>query len=133
MNFFDRETRTCPSCDREWQALAIWVADMRCDDCQRSAYAQRLAEINENRSYTVESIGGACPTQADGRTADGRPFYFRARHGEWAIKVGPADAPTNYTNWPSRGEELVAHGDDPSGGFMEWVDVVNHLDAHLAR
>ena len=35
---------------------------------------------------------GASLTQAEGRLADGRPFYFRARRGEWTVSVGPKGA-----------------------------------------
>ena len=57
-----------------------------------------------NRSY------GLCPTQLDGYTEDGRPFYFRSRHGEWRLEVGPLGAPANICAWGSY-KHLVAHGD----------------------
>jgi len=32
----------------------------------------------------IDHIAGVCPVQADG-TVNGRPFYFRARHGSWSF------------------------------------------------
>jgi hypothetical protein len=43
-------------------------------------------------TYHLDRIGGSCPAQASGRLGDGRPFYFRARHGRWDLSVGPAGA-----------------------------------------
>lgn len=131
MSFFDREMRQCQQCGEPWQALTIWGADTLCTDCGQVNYKQQLAEINEGRTFVVDSIGGGCPTQADGRTSDDRPFYFRARHGEWALKLGNVGAPTCYVDWPDDGKTLVAEGDDPSGGFMDVDDVLAILDTHL--
>lgn len=130
-SLLDWETRTCPECGKEWEALVLWDQDMPCNACGTARYEKRLTEINTGRPFTVESIGGACPTQADGRTGEDRPFYFRARHGWWALKLGPVGAPTCYVDWPDGVAELIAEGDDPSAGFMEWDDVLVHLDAHL--
>lgn len=38
----------------------------------------------------IDSIGGACPTQAYGRI-DGKPFYFRYRYGRWTIDIDGAN------------------------------------------
>lgn len=131
MSLLDRETRTCPDCGQTWEALSMWSQDMACVECGTKRYIARLAAVNEARPYTVESIGGGCPTQAEGRTADDRPFYFRARHGNWTLDLGPVGAPTHLLDWPDGGEKLIAEGDDPSGGLMEWEDVLAILDAHF--
>lgn len=62
-------------------------------------------------SYTIDYMGGACPTQAEGKW-DGRPFYFRARYGEWAFWVAEGDDPE-----PLHGI-CTARGDDPTNGCM---------------
>lgn len=61
-------------------------------------------------ALVIQNIGGACPCQADG-VWDNQFFYFRARHGEWTLEIGatPEDAV-----WG----ELIAEGDDPTGGHM---------------
>ena len=68
----------------------------------------------------------ACPTQADGRLADGRLWYFRARSGGWRIDVGdaPGDDPIGNTRH---------EGDDPSGGWMPGPEVVRLLETHLGE
>ena len=67
-------------------------------------------------------VGGACPTQAWGRTADGRPFYFRARHGEWALTIGEAPWSEDILEWPVW-PEPYAKGADKTYGFMDNQDV----------
>lgn len=128
MSVFEMETRTCATCGQRWEALTFWRTDMPCSDCGLAAYRARLAEVSATRPYTIDSLGGACPTQAEGRTDDDRPFYFRARHGEWTLSVGDVGAPIDSV-YDFDGNR--AEGDDPSGGFMEWDDVLPILDAHL--
>ena len=129
---FEWESRTCGGCGNGWEALAFWEPDMQCGNCQTRAYQVRMRKINETRPYTIDSIGGACPAQAEGITDEGRPFYFRARHGEWTLDVGEVGWP-RYTDWPegSWGTTEVASGDDPSNGWMGEDEVVALLDAHL--
>lgn len=128
------ETRACPRCAVPFDALAFWSDDAVCDKCGMDDYQAHLASINAGRPYVVEDIGGACPTQATGRTAGDRPFYFRARHGDWTLNVGEPGWP-EYRNWPGDAawnHGLVAQGDDPSGGDMDDADVLAILDEHLA-
>lgn len=123
------EQRVCPACGREFGAFGIWPDDAKCDSCSRVAYRKRMEDINSPRNFRVVSIGGACPTQSEGVTAGGRPFYFRARHGEWVLRLGPQGAPADYSEW-SDDAVVVALGDDPSGGWMEDAEVLAILDAH---
>jgi hypothetical protein len=60
---------------------------------------------------------GASPTQVEGRLADGRPFYFRARHGEWTVSVGPKGAPS-YGDWIGLVVYDIASGENPTGGWL---------------
>ena len=60
-----------------------------------------MAKVREGRTYSIAELGGACPTQATGRTPSGRPYYFRARHGDWTLEVGEPDFPTDYVHWPT--------------------------------
>lgn len=78
----------------------------------------------------IEYVGGSCPTQAQGRTASGRAFYFRARHGEWRLLVGEDTDPTEYPKWRGEGEH-VAEGWDDTYGFMEDDDVLAILNREL--
>ena len=78
----------------------------------------------------IATLAGAHPLQAAGRLA-GRPWYFRARHGEWSFWVGgepdsdPLDADTDASGFywvepwaegdaleseESRARELIAMG-----------------------
>lgn len=66
---------------------------------------------------TIEKIictSGAMPNQFEG-VVDGCPFYFRARHGEWYMVVGPpgADRETR-ADWETVGES--PDGVDPMSG-----------------
>jgi len=58
-----------------------------------------------DRSY------GLCPAQLDGFTSDGRPFYFRSRHGAWTLHAGECGWVANICGWPQYGpEQIVARG-----------------------
>ena len=130
MGAFNWETRACGECGNEWEALDFWEADMVCGTCKTKRYEARLAAINAAKPYSVASLGGACPTQAEGRTANDRPFYFRARHGEWDLRLGNATDPTYYPDWDGWGD-IVASGEDGSEGWMDEAEVLAILDAHL--
>jgi hypothetical protein len=82
--------------------------------------------------FHVESIGGACPTQATGLCADGRPFYFRAKYGEWTLSVGPEGADTDG-DWIGIIAWDRASGSDPTQGRMADQDVLAILRAHLGQ
>jgi hypothetical protein len=94
-------------------------------------------------TYRLEYVGGAAPTQAWGRTGDNRPFYFRARRGEWTLEVGERGWPTFYADWPrdyptpgrwdpvTEPPGMVASGWDETHGFMEPFDVEAILNRHL--
>lgn len=43
----------------------------------------------------IESIGGQCPVQAEGRFFDDAEFYFRSRGSYWSIGVGGKDPVIN--------------------------------------
>ena len=83
----------------------------------------------------IAILGGAHPLQAAGRLA-GRPWYFRARHGEWSFWVGgepdsdPLDADTDASGFywvepwaegdaleseESRARELIGLGAEAAG------------------
>ena len=36
----------------------------------------------------IETTCISFPNQVEGKFSDGRPFYFRARHGHWTLHVG---------------------------------------------
>lgn len=131
-SMFD-EPYTCQDCGKECRGLSFWVT---CDRCGQRRFEERMARARAGRPYVIEELGGACPTQAIGRTESGRPYYFRARHGDWTLEVGEPDFPTDYVHWPSDRNDwdayLIAEGDDPSCGWMEDDEVLAILDKHLA-
>ena len=135
MGMFERETRSCPKCGKPFSALALWDADVACETCSRTAADERMARIRAGRNYTIDELGGACPTQATGRTSDDRPYYFRARHGTWTLQVGQPGWETDYCAWPGdawdREDTYVAQGDDDTHGWMEDDAVLAILDRHL--
>lgn len=132
MSIFKFVDRTCEKCGAEYEALEFWTRIL-CDRCLTLERDAHMAEINAVRGYRVSTIGGACPTQATGRTATGRPFYFRARHGDWTLQVGDEVAwPEDYAAWPGFGMWLGG-GNDETGGFMEEADVLAILDKHIGE
>jgi hypothetical protein len=76
-------------------------------------------------AWTITTCGGICPTQAEGITPWGTPFYFRARHGAWQLYDSPtlqgAHAAVEWCGGTD--ERWLADGDDPSHGFMERHEV----------
>jgi hypothetical protein len=126
MSGFEFEDRNCPACGTPFSALTFWDEDSKCGDCAQRDYDVRLVEINQGRPYTVSSIGGACPTQAEGLWVNGHPYYFRARHGDWQLRVAEeSDGDAVVGKW-------IAGGDDPSGGWMEDEAVLAILDTAAA-
>lgn len=87
--------------------------------------------------YVVESLGGLCPAQAVGRLADDRPFYFRARHGEWSLEVGAPGADPNgdWHGYVRPGTQdlalAIAVGEDPTDGRMPEATIRQLLQEHL--
>ena len=87
-------------------------------------------------TFTVRKIGGSCPTQAYGRTAKGRPYYFRFRFNHWTLQVGDVDDADEPDTWLCHAD-LVAEGEGPNGpedrfdGDMESGDVLGKLDHYL--
>lgn len=130
MGLFD-EPYTCQDCGTECVGMSSWVT---CDECGTKRFKARMEKARAGRDYSIEELGGACPTQAQGRTVDDRPYYFRARHGTWTLQVGQPGWPTDYCDWPTSWEDdstYVAQGDDESHGWMEDADVLALLDRHL--
>jgi hypothetical protein len=74
-----------------------------------------------------------------GHLADERPFYFRARHGEWSLEVGPpgANADDDWHGFVRPGTQnlvwAIAVGEDPTMGYMPEGTVRELLEEHLGR
>ena len=69
---------------------------------------------------------GSMPNQAEG-TVHGKPFYFRARHGGWSLRVAPPGGdPVVYG-------EVVANGEDPSAGWWEEKEARDFLTGLLEK
>lgn len=89
--------------------------------------------------FTILSVGGYCPCQAHGYVRDGimkhkstYAFYFRARHGEWYISVGPVNEPhDDKYDMPKEPSEVVAQGEDDDDGWMDPTDAVALIKEHL--
>ncbi len=43
------------------------------------------------KSYSIETIGGQCPVQAEGRIGGKTEFYFRSRGERWSLSIGGRD------------------------------------------
>ena len=77
----------------------------------------------------VDRIYGMMPTQGYGKIL-GFPFYFRARHGDWVLRVSkPGQDPVGVE---ARNAVYFAEGEEDSNGCMETVDVLKILSHHCA-
>jgi hypothetical protein len=89
--------------------------------------------------FMIDWLGGMCPAQAVGHLADERPFYFRARHGEWSLEVGPlgAGADDDWHGFVRPGTQdlacAVPVGEDPTMGCMPEGILLELLEEHLGR
>ena len=64
--------------------------------------------------YVIDTIGGNCPVQAEGRIGGRTQFYFRARGERWSMSIGGRDVigkPKWYYSEP--------FGKWPDAGWME--------------
>lgn len=57
----------------------------------------------------IDLLGGNCPVQAEG-TADGEPFYFRARGERWSMEIGGALGDPAWSYTQRYGTEKYAAG-----------------------
>ncbi len=83
---------------------------------------------------------GMMPNQAWG-TLNGKGFYFRARHGSWALHTFPVPAGSseeemkaiyiNEGNGLTDIDEIVAQGDDDRAGWWEGEEVGQFVEARL--
>jgi hypothetical protein len=64
---------------------------------------------------------GACPLQGHGTTKGGRPFYFRARGGYWALHLGEPGWSVDTLEWPTptNDDSEIAQGRDGDQGWMD--------------
>ena len=75
-------------------------------------------------SYTITTkYFGMMPNQAEGML-NGKPFYFRARHGSWTLHLTDAAI-------PSEDGELVASGDAHNAGWWTEDQARSFLEALL--
>jgi hypothetical protein len=77
-------------------------------------------------SLVIESYGGMCPLQCEGRYLD-EAYYFRLRHGVASLSLGGSDVigePKYY------GESLL-EGDNRGDGYVEMAEFVKIFDALL--
>ena len=65
---------------------------------------------------------GAMPNQITG-TLNGEPFYFRARHGGWALMLKPF----------SDAHEVLEHGEDDQAGWWSPEEAQAFCESFLKR
>ncbi len=91
--------------------------------------------------FTIDSLGGMCPMQAEG-TVCGQPFYWRLRHGGWLFAAHPTDplgfirarddpAP-EWAGFYLTGEIDETKGDN-RGGWMPEEDAKRLIEACCAK
>lgn len=80
----------------------------------RNTWPNHKVFTYDDDGLDVDYMGGACPTQSEGRI-QGVPFYYRARHGSWSLSIGED---------PVGNGEINLMGDDPHAGFVPDEDVM---------
>ena len=108
---------------------ALWGFDSSSDSPSAPTSEGRPSQRTETEPVHLRYGGQwtctGCPVQAEGRLDSGRPWYFRARHGEWVLRVGePSD--DNAVSSP-----CVADGLDPWDGFMPQAEAAARIHAGL--
>jgi hypothetical protein len=88
----------------------------------------RLADFeDETEGITWECTCGAYPTQYEG-SIDGKPFYFRLRHGWWTMTIAHHDPVL-----PKRDDCLIHREGEyepyPDCGYMEHGEVMARIVA----
>ena len=80
--------------------------------------------INHPAIVEQEQTCSACPTQYEGRLADGRWFYFRYRHGRAILGFSTGDDPqlVRAVQDAFHGGRVVEHG-DPLDGVLFGPDL----------
>lgn len=71
----------------------------------------------------ITSLGGVCPVQAEG-TINGKPFYFRARHGKWSLDIADSTFEAVDASMGGRASLCHAEGKDDTVGYMKDKDVL---------
>jgi hypothetical protein len=84
----------------------------------------------------IDTIGGACPCQAEGTILD-KPFYFRARHGGWTLDIAETlDMAIEGAIQPVAGSctDVLYHaeGDDDTHGYLPIEDAAIIIASHAA-
>jgi len=70
---------------------------------------QDVVAVLRREGWVAEVTCSAAPVQVEGRLPGGRPFYFRARHGEATLAVG-GDDPADIPEWErSERHEMASH------------------------
>lgn len=67
---------------------------------------------------------GMMPNQAQGML-NGKPFYFRARHGEWALRVATEESKDAVLG------KCIASGKDKNAGWWEENETKAFVEALL--
>jgi hypothetical protein len=86
------------------------------------------------QGFDVQWLSGLCPVQANGQI-DGRPFYFRARHDEWSIRIakfkgGDMDDVIDARDaW----EHREKYGQDPDAGYMPFIEALAFIEWSAKR
>lgn len=79
----------------------------------------RLEKLRE-LGVVVETSGGNCPVQIEGRVGD-VPFYFRARGAHWSLGIG--NDPIGDPEW----EYEEPYGEWPEAGWMPLHEAYDFL------
>lgn len=106
-------------------ALGSVVRAIEFDDRAQAAF-ERDMNISD---ITFEYCGGMFPNQAWG-VAFGRPFYFRARHGDWELRLA---LPGQRWEDAIAAGRVIDHGVDDQAGCWEVGDLRVFVQALLLR
>lgn len=94
-----------------------------------------MSSSSQQAAGYIDSVGGFCPVQGEGKTNDGRDWYFRARGRHWSFCVAerigdsPVDVGPGWGTVPGwYVEEQYGEGDYCAGwmGHTAAVAIIGH-------
>lgn len=93
-------------------------------------------EVMKAQGFDVQWLSGLCPVQANG-LIDGRPFYFRARHDAWSIRIAKFKGHQTHEIFsdldavidaPDAWEHREKYGEDPDAGYMPFIEALQFIE-----
>lgn len=86
------------------------------------------------QGFSVLWLSGLCPVQSQG-LIDGHPYYFRARHDKWSIRIAKNKSfDTDIAvDDPFAWEHREKYGEEPEAGYMPFIEALEFIEWSAKR